>query len=274
MKHSLFTKFLFLTGTVSLSCASISTFAADNTAAGDHPYYLHALSDLRAARWMVEHRPGNWQQTVDEVQAVQQIDAAIGEIKKASIDDGKNLEDHPPVDDRPDHGGRLEVAQDFLGKARQDVAHDEDNQFAQGLQARAYLHIDGAIGAVRKALVGVHPSYLHSLSDLRAARWMIEHRPGDWQQTVDEVEAVRQIDAAIGEVKQASIDDGKNLEDHPPVDERNDHDGRLHVALDFLGKARQDISQDEDNKFAKGLQDRAYNHIDAAIGAVKKAIHS
>lgn len=121
---------------------------------------------------------------------------------------------------------------------------------------------------------GDHPYYLHALSDLRAARWMIQHRPGNWAQTVDEVEAVRRIDAAIGEIKKAAIEDGKNLEDHPPVDERNDHDGRLHVALDYLRKARQDISHDEDNRFAEGLQGRAYGHIDGAINAVKKAIHA
>jgi hypothetical protein len=121
---------------------------------------------------------------------------------------------------------------------------------------------------------GAHPSYLHALSDLRAARWMIEHRPGNWAQTNDEMEAVRQIDAAISEIKKASIDDGKNLADHPAVDERNEHDGRLHVAVDYLKKARQDVGQDEDNRFAQGLQDRAYLHIDNAISAVKKAIHS
>jgi hypothetical protein len=120
---------------------------------------------------------------------------------------------------------------------------------------------------------GDHPYYLHALSDLRAARWMIEHRPGDWQRTVDEVEAVKQIDAAIGEIKKAAIEDGKDINDHPKVDERNDHDGRLHEAVDFLKKARQDISHDEDNKFAQGLQGRAYMHIDAAINATKKAIH-
>src|SRR5579862_7810100 len=90
---------------------------------GDHPYYLHALSDLRAARWMIEHRPGNWQQTVDEIEAVHRIDAAIGEIKKAAIEDGKNLEDHPAVDERNDHDGRLHVALDFLRKARKDISH-------------------------------------------------------------------------------------------------------------------------------------------------------
>ena len=57
-----------------------------------HPAYLHALSDLRAARWMIEHRPGNWQQTTDEVEAVKKIDGAINEIKQASIDDGEDID--------------------------------------------------------------------------------------------------------------------------------------------------------------------------------------
>lgn len=119
---------------------------------GPHPYYLHALSDLRTARWMIEHRPGNWAQTQDEIEAVHRIDAAISEIRKASIEDGKNLEDHPPVDEVSDHSGRLHKALDFLRKARKDISHDEDNVFAQGLQARAYGHIDGAIGAVKRAI--------------------------------------------------------------------------------------------------------------------------
>ena len=126
--------------------------ASGKNAFGDHPYYLHALSDLRAARWMIEHRPGNWVQTQDEIEAVRRIDAAIGEIKKASIDDRKNLEDHPRVDEDPHHAGRLHKALDFLRKARQDISHDEDNVFAQGLQARAYGHIDGAIAAVKRAI--------------------------------------------------------------------------------------------------------------------------
>jgi hypothetical protein len=151
MKSQTFMKgFCFLLVAAFLS--SFSVKAATTRTRAAHPYYLHALSDLRAARWMIEHRPGNWQQTVDEVEAVKRIDAAISEIKKASIDDGKNLEDHPPVDEKPDHPGRLHAALDFLRKARQDVAHDEDNQFAQGLQARAFGHIDGAVTAVKKAI--------------------------------------------------------------------------------------------------------------------------
>jgi hypothetical protein len=115
-----------------------------------------------------------------------------------------------------------------------------------------------------------HPAYLHALSDLRAARWLIEHRPGDWQQSADEAEAVRRIDAAINDIKQASIDDGKNLADHPPLDERPDHRSRIHEALEYLRKARADISGAENNGFANGLRDRAIGHIDGAIGATKR----
>jgi len=115
-----------------------------------------------------------------------------------------------------------------------------------------------------------HPAYLHALSDLRAARWCIEHRPGDWAQTADEQESVRQIDAAIGDIKQAALDDGKNLADHPPVDEYPDRRGRIHEAVKFLQKARDDISREEDNGYANGLRDRAIGHIDGAIHAARR----
>jgi hypothetical protein len=119
---------------------------------------------------------------------------------------------------------------------------------------------------------GDHPAYLHALSDLRAARWMIEHRPGNWQRTVDEIEAVRQIDAAINDIKKASIEDGKDINDHPKLDENPDHNGRLHAAVEFLKKAHQDVAKEEDNFFAKGLRNRSIHYIDAAIFSTKKAI--
>jgi hypothetical protein len=118
-----------------------------------------------------------------------------------------------------------------------------------------------------------HPAYLHSLSDLRAARWLIEHRPGDWAQTADEAEAIRQIDAAINDIKKAAIDDGKNLNDHPPVDTHPDNRGRIHESLKFLNKARADIASDEDNGYAGGLRNRAIGHIDAAILAARRVFH-
>ncbi|PWT78892.1 MAG: hypothetical protein C5B59_00910 [Bacteroidetes bacterium] len=71
----------------------------------------------------------------------------------------------------------------------------------------------------------------------------------------------------------AVIEDGKNIDDHPPVDEHSDHMGRLRETLDYLKKSRQDIARDEDNQFASGLQARAFGHIDATIQATKRAIH-
>jgi hypothetical protein len=137
-----------------------------------------------------------------------------------------------------------------------------------------FFMVSSACKTTVKVSTGEHPYYIHALVDLRGARWMIEHRPGDWAQTNEEIEAVNHIDAAIGEIKRAAIDDGKNINEHLPIDEPNEHNGRLHVSIDYLKKARQDISHDEDNQFAQGLQQRAYDHIDAAIIAIRRAIHS
>lgn len=119
-----------------------------------------------------------------------------------------------------------------------------------------------------------HPYYLHALSDLRAARWMLEHRPGNWQQSVDEINAVKEINKAIQELKEAAIEDGKNIEDHPPLTEIADRPGRLHAAIDFLKKARREIDHEEDNAFANGLRNRSYSHIDVSIQFVKNALHA
>lgn len=118
---------------------------------------------------------------------------------------------------------------------------------------------------------GRHPAYLHALTDLRAARAHLDmHNGGELRH--EEKEAIHAIDDAIGEIKKASIDDGKDLNDHPPVDAGLDHTGRLHRAKQLLEKARQDISHEEDNSFAQGLQQRAFDHIDRAIHNVDEAI--
>lgn len=121
------------------------------------------------------------------------------------------------------------------------------------------------------AAQGKHPAYLHALSDLRAARAHLE-APSGGQLREEEKEAIHQIDEAIGEIKKASIDDGKDLNDHPPVDAGLDHTGRLHRAKQLLEKAHQDIAKEEDNSFAQGLQQRSFDHIDKATHKVDDAI--
>jgi hypothetical protein len=117
----------------------------------DHPAYLHALTDLRAARANLQ-RPDGGELRDQEKKAIHEIDDAIAEIKKASIEDGKDLNDHPPVDAHLEWGGRLRRAAELLDKAHNDISREEDNGFAQGLQQRALDHIDKAHHHVKEAI--------------------------------------------------------------------------------------------------------------------------
>jgi hypothetical protein len=117
-----------------------------------------------------------------------------------------------------------------------------------------------------------HPAYLHALTDLRHARAHLQ-RPDGGELREQERKAIHEIDEAINEIKKASVDDGKDLNDHPPVDAHMPWPGRLHRALELLDKAHHDVSEEEDNAFAQGLQQRAILHIDKAHHHVEEAIH-
>ena len=126
--------------------------------------------------------------------------------------------------------------------------------------------------AAHADLPGKHPAYLHALTDLRAARWMLEHRPGDAAVSGQEDVAITEIDRTIGELKRAAIDDGKDIHDHPGVDAPADRPGRLHRALEILRKVHSDVAREEDNPETRGLRNRAVGHIDEAIHATEHAI--
>jgi hypothetical protein len=102
---------------------------------------------------------------------------------------------------------------------------------------------------------------------------MLEHRPGDAAVSSHEDVAISEVDAAIGEIKKAAIDDGKDIHDHPKVDGPNDRPGRLHKALELLQKVHSDVAREEDDPLTRGLRDRAVGHIDGAIHATEGAIH-
>jgi hypothetical protein len=116
---------------------------------------------------------------------------------------------------------------------------------------------------------GAHPAYLHALTDLRHARAHVDVGTPNYRIDADERRAIDEIDAAIREVKEAAIDDGKPLSDHPPVDARWKRADRLHRAMELLDKAHKDINERESDRFARGLKHRALHHIDEA----RKAVH-
>jgi hypothetical protein len=111
---------------------------------------------------------------------------------------------------------------------------------------------------------GRHPAYLHALTDLRHARAHLDKLTPNDRIDNEEQHAIDEIDKAIGEIKHASIDDGKNLNDHPSVDAHLGHRGRYHRALELLDKAHNDIAREEDDPSVRGLRDRALRHIDEA----------
>lgn len=120
---------------------------------------------------------------------------------------------------------------------------------------------------------GKHPAYLHALTDLRDARAHLEHVSSD---PVDRAEehAIQQIDEAIGEIKHAAIDDGKDIREHQPVDAHLVRTDRYHRALELLDKALKDVSQEEDQADTRGLQQRIIRHIEAARREVHVVIET
>jgi len=143
------TRLLLAIGALAMSAAIVG---ASPVPGNEHPAYLHALSDLRDARAHLERHPGGGELREQEKKAVHEINDAIDQIKKAAIDDGKNINDHAEVDARMDWPGRLRRALELLNQARRDVAQDEDNRFAQGLQQRALMHIEKARHHVAEAI--------------------------------------------------------------------------------------------------------------------------
>jgi hypothetical protein len=126
--------------------------------------------------------------------------------------------------------------------------------------------------AVVAVAPGAHPAYLHALTDLRNARANLAKRGGDAVMKWDEHFAIEAIDKAMAEIKRAAIDDGKNLEDHPPLDVQAPRGGRLHRAIEALAAARNDVNQEEDNAYAQGLKARAIHHIDEAIRLAQEGL--
>jgi len=124
--------------------------------------------------------------------------------------------------------------------------------------------------AMADALPGKHPGYLHALTDMRTARWLLSHQPGDAKVYGGEDVAITELNAAIGEIKKASIDDGKDLNDHPAVDV-SEHGSRLLRAIETLKKAHADIDKEEDNPEVRELRHHALEHLDKAIKAAEQA---
>jgi hypothetical protein len=120
---------------------------------GRHPHYIHALSDLRAAQWQIDHRrPEDGEMREDELVASDEVAAAIHSATAAASADAKDLNWNPPPDAPPAYDGRLHAAIDLLRAAHNDLAQPEDDPMAVNQQRLALLRVDAALHAAQRAV--------------------------------------------------------------------------------------------------------------------------
>jgi hypothetical protein len=270
---------------MALAATALAPFAA---AQFRHPAYLHARSDLRRATLFMRI-PDEPNVNRDMAIALEHTEHAIHELDDAARWDRKDIEDHPPIDTHIGRGGRFREIIRLLESARRDIEHEEDNPIAREWRNRAFRNIDDAIAVVRKGgydkfrdeamgapplpppMPAIHPAYLHAISDLRYARALLYR--SDWGPVMrDQRAAVDEIDHAIGEAKRAAIDDGKNPEDHPPIDRGLGWEGRFRKAMELLDSAERDLAQAETNGAAAGWRNAALGNVRNAKAFVGKAM--
>jgi hypothetical protein len=272
-----------------LAVTALAPFAA---AQFRHPAYLHARSDLRRATLLMRI-PDEPNVNRDMASAADFTERAIRELDAAAMFDRKDIDDHPPIDTRMGRGSRFQEILRLLDSARHDIEREEDNPRAREWRNRAFRNLDDAMALIRKGGYdkfrddlgpapptariapvpppAIHPAYLRAISDLRYARALL-FRP-DWGPVMhDQRAAVDEIDHAIGEAKRAAIDDGKNPDDHPPIDRGLGWEGRFRKAMELLDSAERDLAQAETNGAEAGWRNAALGNVRNAKAFVAKAM--
>jgi hypothetical protein len=152
MKKSLFTIFFLLVVAFILSSCRVVVVKG-----AAHPAYLKALSDLRLARAYINKMTPSDVIAQEEIDATASINSAIAEIRKAAIEDGKNVNIHPVPDNTLNRQGRFQKALELLKSARFYVNKEEDNGYARGLKTRALGQITNAINTLAQHFRILYP---------------------------------------------------------------------------------------------------------------------
>jgi hypothetical protein len=264
--------------------SAVTLLQSDLAAQGRHPRYLHARTDLRRSVLLMRI-PDEPNVMRDMQSASALVERAIHELDVAAMFDRRDIDDNPPVDSRMGRGSRFREILRLLGSARGDISQEEDNPRAREWRNRAFSYIDQAMDMVRKGGYdrfrddmapmppppSIHPRYLSAISDLRYARALLYR--SDWRDVMrDQRAAVDEIDHAIDEAKRAAIDDGKNIDDHPPVDTRMGWEGRFRKATELLNSAISDLSFEEPNRAAAAWRGASRAHVERARDFVARAM--
>jgi hypothetical protein len=251
-----------------------------------HPSYLHARSDLRRAVLLMRlPEAPNVMRDMDAASGL--VERAIHELDLAAMFDRRDIDDHPSIDTRMGRGGRFREVLRLIDSAHNDIAQEENNRRAAEWRNRTFGYLDQAAAYVRKGGYDKlrdeaappppppqsHPRYLSAIADLRYARALL-YRP-DWRDIMrDQRGAVDEIDHAIAEAKRAAVDDGKNIDDHPPVDTRIGWEGRFRKAMELLDSAERNLSMEEDNRNAAAWRGAARQNIENAKAFVGRSMRA
>ncbi len=137
--------------------------------------------------------------------------------------------------------------------------------------ALGFVFVAGIPGLALPAGAGEHPEYVRALSELRYARACLD-RISYPPVVQDQNEAIHKINAAIGDIKQASADDRQDTDDHPPVDTSKRPHERFQDALAALNRAYGEINRAEDTPKSRQFKQWALRDIDAARSTTQHAL--
>ncbi|MBD2681308.1 MULTISPECIES: hypothetical protein [Nostoc] len=123
---------------------------------GNHPYYLHARSDLRKSESLLE-TSDEFNVTQETKTADRYLHNAIQDVEVASNLDGKNINNYPPIDTSLQHRDKFQAIYQLLNSANQDISREEDNNFVLSWRNKAEFDINQAkhftaIAAARDAV--------------------------------------------------------------------------------------------------------------------------
>jgi hypothetical protein len=125
-------------------------FALGTPAQAQRPHYLHALSNLREARELLQSdsRPGF---IGARDRAIEEIERAMQAVREAVHEEGRNPHHTPPASGG-DPSRPMRSALNLLNEAYQDIASGTDETGHRGLQMRALRHVDEARHTLEHAM--------------------------------------------------------------------------------------------------------------------------
>jgi|SRR5579863_230986 len=141
--------------TIALSLLGLVVALTALNAQDRHPPYLRARADMRRAQSLlrVQEEPNVARRLIE---ADHEMEMAIHEVDRAAALDGRNIDDHPPVDTNVDRRSRFHKIVELLRGARADLGNKEDNPVSSDIRNLAVRHIDLAIERVRQAAIDLH----------------------------------------------------------------------------------------------------------------------